>query len=198
MQRLKINVVKDGMYAEKLGLIAGDVIDTINNIPATSPTVLSSLTPASSANMQIFRGQKRISVQFDVQSLGVILGEVDFDIDAWNDQQRRNDIVLSTAQIIEGRPAETTLGIVGSECVLGVSVFKDLMGAISDVIGIRSGALQSKLKEARQVALDGLRDEAFALGANAVIAINIEHNEIGDKGGFMMMVSATGTAIRTK
>lgn len=88
------------------------------------------------------------------------------------------------------------LGIVSGDCVFGMHLFKDLFVAIRDVVGGRSNALQKALREARNTALDEMRQEAFGLGATAVVGIKVETSDISGSGGTMIMVVATGTAVR--
>ena len=55
------------------------------------------------------------------------------------------------------------------------------------------------LRDARRTALGELRREAPMVGADAVIGIDLDYQELtgGGKGG-MIMVVATGTAVRLK
>ena len=69
------------------------------------------------------------------------------------------------------------------------------IAGIRDVIGGRSGAYEKTLREARQVAIDELMLEAQALGADAVVGVSIDF-EGGVHQGTMMMVAASGTAVR--
>lgn len=72
---------------------------------------------------------------------------------------------------------------------------KDFFASITDIVGGRSGKYEQVLREAKQIAMREMQDYAAQLGANAVIAIDLDYETIGDKGS-MMMVSASGTAVR--
>ena len=74
-------------------------------------------------------------------------------------------------------------------------LFKDLFAGIRDIVGGRSGAYESTLREARATALNELKEEARALGADAVIGIDLDYEVLG-QGGSMLMVSASGTAVK--
>lgn len=50
------------------------------------------------------------------------------------------------------------------------------------------------MREARQIALSELEDEARKLGANAVVGVDLDYEVIGEQGS-MLMVSASGTAV---
>jgi uncharacterized protein YbjQ (UPF0145 family) len=103
-------------------------------------------------------------------------------------------MILSTTPTIEGKPAQKYHGVVTGEAILGANIFRDLFAGIRDIVGGRSGAYESVLREARQQALEELAAEAERLGANAVVGIDLDYEVLG-QGGSMLMVSASGTAI---
>ena len=104
-------------------------------------------------------------------------------------------MIVTTTDFVEGRKVVQYLGIVAGEAVIGANVFRDLFAGIRDVIGGRSGAYEQTLREARQVAIDELILEAKALGADGVIGVSVDF-EGGVHQGTMMMVAASGTAVR--
>ena len=104
-------------------------------------------------------------------------------------------MILTTTTAIEGRPVQDYLGIVTGEVILGANVFKDLFAGIRDIVGGRSGAYESVLREARGKAFEELSAEARRLGASAVSGIDIDYEVVG-QGGSMLMVSVSGTAVR--
>jgi uncharacterized protein YbjQ (UPF0145 family) len=47
--------------------------------------------------------------------------------------------------------------------------------------------------------LDGLRSEAYAVGADAVISVDLDYNQLATGGtGGILFVAATGTAVKLK
>jgi uncharacterized protein YbjQ (UPF0145 family) len=104
-------------------------------------------------------------------------------------------MLMSTTTMIEGRPVRDYLGVVTGEVIVGANIFKDLFAGIRDIVGGRAGAYEGTLRDARQTALDELAQEAQALGADAVIGIDLDYEVLG-QGGSMLMVSASGTAVR--
>ncbi len=104
-------------------------------------------------------------------------------------------MILSTTPSIEGRPIAAHLGIVTGEVIVGANIFRDLFASIRDIVGGRAGAYESTLRDARQQALRELEAEARDLGADAVVAIDLDYEVLG-QGGSMLMVSATGTAVK--
>jgi uncharacterized protein YbjQ (UPF0145 family) len=78
---------------------------------------------------------------------------------------------------------------------MGANVFRDFMAGITDLIGGRSGAYESKLADARETALREMQELAQRQGANAVVGIDIDYEVLGANNG-MLMVTATGTAVK--
>ena len=106
---------------------------------------------------------------------------------------KETDMLISTTNTIEGRTIVTYYGLVTGEAVLGANVFRDLFAGVRDIVGGRSGAYEKVLKEARDTAIAEMACEATELGANAVIAVDLDYETVHK--GTMLMVSATGTAI---
>ena len=104
-------------------------------------------------------------------------------------------MLLTTTSTIEGRPVSQYLGVVTGEVIVGANIFKDLFAGIRDIVGGRSGAYENSLRDARQTALKELSDEARALGADGVIGIDLDYEVLG-KEGSMLMVTASGTAVK--
>ena len=104
-------------------------------------------------------------------------------------------MILTTTNIIEGKPATAYLGIVTSEVIIGANFMKDFLGGLRDFFGGRSGTYDSVLKEAKESALAELRQNAQAMGADAILGIDLDYETIGS-GGSMLMVTASGTAVK--
>jgi uncharacterized protein YbjQ (UPF0145 family) len=104
-------------------------------------------------------------------------------------------MLMTTTSTVEGRPVSQYLGVVTGEVIVGANIFKDLFASVRDIVGGRSGAYESSLRDARQTAVKELAEEARALGADGVIGIDLDYEVLG-QGGSMMMVSASGTAVK--
>lgn len=104
-------------------------------------------------------------------------------------------MILSTTNTIEGQPVQTYLGVVTAQAIIGANIFKDLFAGIRDIVGGRSGTYERVIEEAKNNAMNELAQKAQLLGATAVIAIDLDFETIGS-GGSMLMVVATGTAVR--
>ncbi|MEZ5752074.1 MAG: heavy metal-binding domain-containing protein [Paracoccaceae bacterium] len=89
------------------------------------------------------------------------------------------------------------LGIVASDVVLGMNIFKDFLANVRDVVGGRSGTVQKTFEDARNMAFEDVKIKAAHLGANAVIAVDISYHSISTGSAVnMMMVSVNGTAVK--
>ena len=104
-------------------------------------------------------------------------------------------MLLSTTSTLEGRKIQY-LGIVTGEAILGANIFRDFFAKIPDVVGGRSGAYESELRKAKDMAMGEMSDQAKQMGANAVIGIDLDYETIQmGSGGGMLMVSVSGTAV---
>lgn len=104
-------------------------------------------------------------------------------------------MIKTTTPNVEGKAIAEYLGIVVGEAILGANIFKDIFGAITDIVGGRSGAYEKEMAKARKIAFSEIEEEARALGADGIIGIDLDYEVVGTKGG-MMMVSVSGTAVR--
>lgn len=104
-------------------------------------------------------------------------------------------MIITTTNTVEGRRIVEYKGVVAGQAILGANVFRDFFASIRDVVGGRAGAYEKVLTDARQTALDELASEARRLGADAVVAVDLDYETIGANGS-MLMVSASGTAVR--
>ena len=101
-------------------------------------------------------------------------------------------MIVTTTNSIEGHRIATYHGSVVGEAIMGANVVRDIFAGITDIIGGRSGAYESKLQDARDVALRELEEKAARMGANAVVGVDLDYEIVGQS---MLMVSASGTAV---
>lgn len=101
-------------------------------------------------------------------------------------------MILTTTNNIEGKRITDYRGIVVGEAIMGANVVRDFFAGITDIVGGRSGAYETKLQDARDTAMHELEERAVAKGANAVVGIDLDYEVVGDS---MLMVSASGTAV---
>ena len=104
-------------------------------------------------------------------------------------------MVISTTPTLEGFPVKQYLGVVTGETIVGANFFKDFMASIRDVVGGRAGAYERCLAEAKDTSLAEMSQRAEALGANAILGVDIDYETVGQSGS-MLMVATSGTAVR--
>jgi uncharacterized protein YbjQ (UPF0145 family) len=106
-------------------------------------------------------------------------------------------MIVTTTNVVEGRPVREYVGIVTGEAILGANFFKDIAAGFRDIVGGRSASYERELRKAREIAIQEMVAQATELGGTAVIGVDIDYETIqmGGAGG-MLMVSVSGTAVR--
>lgn len=104
-------------------------------------------------------------------------------------------MILTTTPFIEGRTIAEYKGVVFGEVVSGVDFIRDFKASIRNIIGGRSGSYEDELVKARTQAMEEMSSRAYQLGADAVVGIDIDYEVLGEGGG-MLMVTASGTAVK--
>ncbi|MEM9810311.1 MAG: YbjQ family protein [Pseudomonadota bacterium] len=107
-------------------------------------------------------------------------------------------MIVSTTDTVPGREAAEILTVVSGEAILGVNVFRDFFASITDILGGRSGGYQKALREAREHAMNDMIEEGSAAGADAIIGVDIDYEQINGNKGSMLMVSCNGTAVKLR
>ena len=102
-------------------------------------------------------------------------------------------MIVTTTPNVEGRRIITYKGIVFGEVISGVNFVKDFAAGLANFFGGRSGSYEGELIEAREAAIKEMTQRAGALGANAIVGIDIDYEVLGQ--GNMLMVTASGTAV---
>ena len=107
-------------------------------------------------------------------------------------------MLITTTPTVEGRRITrycgVVCGVVCGEAIMGANIFKDLFAGLRDIVGGRSGTYEKELQRAREIALQELEERAAALGANAVVGVDLDYEVMGRENG-MLMVAASGTAV---
>ena len=101
-------------------------------------------------------------------------------------------MIVTTTPNVEGHRITAYHGVVVGEAIMGANVVRDFLARITDVVGGRSGAYEAKLLDARNIAFGELQDRAEALGANAVVGVDLDYEVVAES---MLMVSVSGTAV---
>lgn len=103
-------------------------------------------------------------------------------------------MLVTTTSTLQGKQITRYLGIVSGETIIGANVFRDFFAGIRDIVGGRSGSYEEVLRQAKETALKEMQQQAMAMGANAVIGVDLDYETVGSNGS-MLMVTASGTAV---
>ncbi|MCG8500713.1 MAG: putative heavy metal-binding protein [Firmicutes bacterium] len=103
-------------------------------------------------------------------------------------------MIITTTSRVEGKKVVEYKGIIFGEVISGVNFVKDFAAGLTNFFGGRSGSYEGELIEARESAIKEMEKRASALGANAIIGVDIDYEVLGQTGN-MLMVTASGTAV---
>lgn len=106
-------------------------------------------------------------------------------------------MLMTTTPSVEGKQIVRYLGVVTGETIIEANVFRDFLAGVRDFFGGRSGSYEAVLREAKDTALEEMARQAEALGANAVVGIDLDYETVGGSGS-MLMVTCSGTAVRVE
>ena len=106
-------------------------------------------------------------------------------------------MIITTTDSVEGRRITEYFGVCTGEAILGANVVRDMFAGIRDFVGGRSGAYEKVIRAAKDAAIEDMQATAEELGANAVVGVDLDYEVVGE-GGSMMMVVASGTAVKVE
>jgi uncharacterized protein YbjQ (UPF0145 family) len=209
--------------ADKIGIRLHDVLYKYNDkILGTSEDLASARAAKAEGELIAIRGGKLITLVVVAGALGITLvpypipdvnipgveevfsrirGEAPHVTQAEVDEQKAillakiASIKATTTQSLEGYRVTQTLDIITAEYVGGMNIFRDFLAGVRDMVGGRSGTIQNELRNAREVCIANLKQEAYSLGANAVLAVDLDYSEISGGGKSMLFLVASGTAV---
>jgi len=139
--------------------------------------------PTDTENVQ--GGSRRLPTESD--------GFGEYTLDAWIAQ--RDSLVVVTSNEVPGHDSVTYHGDVMGITVLARNVVSNIGANMRQFIGGEVGAYVKMLTDGRKVALTRMRTEALRYGANAVIAMRLDANQISD---VMTELIACGTAVTVR
>lgn len=106
-----------------------------------------------------------------------------------------NNFFVTTTNTVEGIKIKQYLKPISAHIVTGTNLFSDFFAGLSDVFGGRSETYQRQLSSIYAEAIEHLKQSAVEIGANAIIGMKVDIDEISGKGKSMFMITATGTAV---
>ena len=109
-----------------------------------------------------------------------------------------SSILISSTESIEGMKIEQYFDLISTNVVLGTNIFSDLGASLSDIFGGSSDIYQNKLEKIYKIGIDKLKRKAQQLGANGIVGIRIDFDEVSGGGKSMFMLSVVGMAVKLK
>lgn len=106
-------------------------------------------------------------------------------------------MIITTTNNIDGREISEYMGIVFGEVVTGVNFLRDLGAGLRDFFGGRSSGYETELLEARDEAIEEMKERAKRLGADAVVGCKMDYEVLGANSS-MLMVTVSGTAVKLR
>lgn len=104
-------------------------------------------------------------------------------------------LLVTTTASLEGRKIVEYKGIVTAQVFIGVNLFKDMFAGLRDIVGGRSYAIEEEFNKAKNLLLREISIEAINLGANAIVGLKIDFEDVGKVSGNAFMLLGTGTAV---
>ena len=105
-------------------------------------------------------------------------------------------MIVTTTPNVEGKQIVEYKQVVFGEVIAGANFMRDFFAGITDVIGGRSSVYERRISRARQDALKELEEKAYALGANAIVGVEVNYTTVGTKSMFMVIASGTAVVVR--
>ena len=103
-------------------------------------------------------------------------------------------MILTTTPQVEGYTIREYKGVVTGETIIGANFLKDIFAGIRDIVGGRSASYEKVLRQAKDTSMQEMMERAHAMGANAIVGIDIDYETIGESNS-MLMVATSGTAV---
>src|SRR6266496_3647452 len=111
------------------------------------------------------------------------------------DMANPKDVLVITTSSVDGLKIKRYLKPVSAHIVAGTNLFSDFLGGLTDVFGGRSQSYQKQLTSLYNEAIERIKYAAYEIGANCIVGLSIDMDEISGKGKSMFMLTAIGTAV---
>lgn len=102
--------------------------------------------------------------------------------------------IITTTPTVSGYRVSKILGVVTGLTPRTRGLLGKFIAGIETMLGGEVTAFTTELEKARNEAMERMKSKALALGANAVIGLDMETSDIG-LGAGVVVISATGTAV---
>jgi len=105
-----------------------------------------------------------------------------------------SQFLIVTTPTVAGYKIKKVLGLVTGLTPRTRGIFGQFVAGFESMVGGEVTAFTSEVEKARWEAIERAKSRALALGANAIIGMDVETSDMGVQNGIMLF-SATGTAV---
>jgi uncharacterized protein YbjQ (UPF0145 family) len=105
-----------------------------------------------------------------------------------------SQFLIVTTPTVSGYRIKKVFGVVTGLTPRTRGVFGQFMAGFESMVGGEVTAFTSEVEKARWESIERAKSKAIALGANAIIGLDVETSGMGNQSGIMLF-SATGTAV---
>ena len=102
--------------------------------------------------------------------------------------------IITTIPTVPGYTVLKVLGVVTGLTPRTRGVLGKFVAGIQSIFGGEVTAFTTELEKARMETIERVKSKALALGANAIIGLDLETTDLGLQQG-IVVISATGTAV---
>ncbi len=106
-----------------------------------------------------------------------------------------NSMITTTTDTLHGYTIEEYYEPITANVVVGSNVFSDIAAGWTDFFGGRSNTYERKLQDIYKQAIETLSERAKRVGANCIVGLRIDVDEVSGKGTQMFMITALGTPV---
>jgi uncharacterized protein YbjQ (UPF0145 family) len=108
----------------------------------------------------------------------------------------KEDILISTSDNYTSSEIKAQYGVVDSQIVVGANIFRDVFAGFRDLFGGETKGYKKDLDKMKKAALNSIKEKATDFGANAIISLRLDLDEVSGGGKSMFMINAYGTAVK--
>ena len=106
-----------------------------------------------------------------------------------------HDVQIFTTPILDGLPIKEYRGFVSAKNVRAVNFLRDFLTTFRDIFGGKSESYLEVMDEVQYELIEEIKQQARAVGANAIVGFQLDFENIGSKGKSLLMAFGKGTAV---
>lgn len=108
----------------------------------------------------------------------------------------KEDILITTSDNFDTTDIQAQYGVVDSQIVVGANLFRDVFSSFRDIFGGETKGYKKDINKMKKAALDSIKEQATDFGANAIISLRLDLDEVSGGGKSMFMLNAYGSAVK--